>query len=138
MTKSCPAMIRPFMNQLYKELQKYKILSSNRHHVGLKKPGTRGLESRPYERSSIFPNFQQLMTLPSSFAGSVTFETPLKPCCMGISSKYYCGSVDEKGAKMYTVCENREAAFFWDMVHPTQAGWRAVYFSLKSTLDKIN
>ncbi|KAA8516700.1 hypothetical protein F0562_016794 [Nyssa sinensis] len=63
--------------------------------------------------------------------GSLKFETPLKPCCMGISNGYYCGSEDEKGVKMYTVCENPQSSFFWDTVHPTQAGWRAVYLALQ-------
>lgn len=95
-------------------------------------------DSRAFVILDLYGSFNKVLKNKGEYLGSVTFETPLKPCCMGISSKYYCGSVDEKGAKMYTVCENREVAFFWDMVHPTQAGWRAVYFSLKSTLDKIN
>lgn len=69
-------------------------------------------------------------------AGSTRFETPLKPCCMGISNKYSCGSMNEKGEKMYTVCNDPKSAFFWDTVHPTEAGWHAVYTSLKSTLTQ--
>uniref|UniRef100_A0A5B7AW67 GDSL esterase/lipase n=1 Tax=Davidia involucrata TaxID=16924 RepID=A0A5B7AW67_DAVIN len=69
--------------------------------------------------------------------GSLKFETPLKPCCMGISNEYSCGKVDEKGVKMYTVCNNPESTFFWDTVHPTQAGWRAVYLALQATLEEI-
>ncbi|KAF5473825.1 hypothetical protein F2P56_005780 [Juglans regia] len=65
--------------------------------------------------------------------GGTQFENPLKPCCFGISSKYNCGSVDENGAKKYTVCEDPESAFFWDGVHPTQAGWTAVYSALRAT-----
>ncbi|CAN1357500.1 GDSL esterase/lipase At5g03610, partial [Linum perenne] len=60
---------------------------------------------------------------------------PLKPCCVGMSSGEGCGSVDvSTGGKRYTVCEDPKAAFFWDTVHPTQEGWRAVYFALKSNL----
>ncbi|KAJ1419532.1 SGNH hydrolase superfamily [Sesbania bispinosa] len=51
------------------------------------------------------------------------------PCCVGVSSKYSCGSV-ENNVKKYTVCENPESAFFWDMFHPTQQGWNAVYNKL--------
>lgn len=70
-------------------------------------------------------------------AGDVTFETPLKPCCVGISSENFCGSLDDKGVKLYSVCENPESAFFWDTAHPTQAGWHAVYYSsLKATLEQ--
>ena len=63
-------------------------------------------------------------------AGSTKFENPLKPCCGGISSEYYCGSVDVNGTKKYTVCDDPESAFFWDSVHPTQQGWSAVYSAL--------
>ncbi|KAB5521509.1 hypothetical protein DKX38_025828 [Salix brachista] len=66
--------------------------------------------------------------------GSSKFENPLKPCCAGISTNYSCGSVDANGAKKYAVCDDPEAAFFWDTVHPTQEGWRAVYSALLQEL----
>ncbi|KAI6674120.1 hypothetical protein NL676_002026 [Syzygium grande] len=66
-----------------------------------------------------------------------TFENPLTACCMGVSSEYSCGSVDTNGTKMYTVCEDPTAFFFWDMVHPTQAGWKAVYSTLGPNLDQL-
>ncbi|XP_062166553.1 GDSL esterase/lipase At5g03610-like [Alnus glutinosa] len=69
--------------------------------------------------------------------GSRKFENPLKPCCFGVSSKYSCGSVDESGAKKYTLCEDPESAFFWDILHPTQAGWSAVYPALQATLQQL-
>jgi phospholipase/lecithinase/hemolysin len=56
---------------------------------------------------------------------------------MGVSSEYFCGSEDEKGAKKYTICEDPESAFFWDTVHPTQEGWRAVYSALQPTLEQL-
>ncbi|KAM3324956.1 GDSL esterase/lipase [Capsicum chacoense] len=68
--------------------------------------------------------------------GSTRFETPLKPCCMGISKEYSCGSMNEKGEQMYTVCNDPKSAFFWDRVHPTEAGWNAIYNALKSTLTQ--
>lgn len=55
----------------------------------------------------------------------------LKQCCIGVSSQYSCGSVDENNVKKYTVCENPKSAFFWDTFHPTQAGWNAVFNKLK-------
>jgi phospholipase/lecithinase/hemolysin len=55
----------------------------------------------------------------------------LKPCCSGVSSEYNCGSVDENNVKKYLVCKNPESTFFWDRLHPTQAGWNAVYNELK-------
>ncbi|EFH64885.1 hypothetical protein ARALYDRAFT_894537 [Arabidopsis lyrata subsp. lyrata] len=39
--------------------------------------------------------------------GSTRFETPLKECCGG-----FCGVVDEKGQKNYTLCDEPKSAFF--------------------------
>ncbi|KAK8563427.1 hypothetical protein V6N13_007624 [Hibiscus sabdariffa] len=58
---------------------------------------------------------------------SPTFENPFEPCCVGVSAAFSCGSVDENGVEKYTVCSNPKSKFFWDTVHPTQEGWRAVY-----------
>ncbi|KAK8531922.1 hypothetical protein V6N12_053379 [Hibiscus sabdariffa] len=55
------------------------------------------------------------------------FENPLQPCCVGVSAAFSCGSVDENGEKKYTLCSNPKSMFFWDSLHPTQEGWRAVY-----------
>nr|GMD46093.1 GDSL esterase/lipase At5g03610-like [Ipomoea batatas] len=68
--------------------------------------------------------------------GSTRFETPLKPCCVGVSKGYDCANVDQKGVKMYKICSDPNVAFFWDRSHPTQAGWSAVYESLKATLHE--
>ncbi|XP_057466933.1 GDSL esterase/lipase At5g03610-like [Actinidia eriantha] len=97
-------------------------------------------ESRgsPFVTLDLYSSFNKVLKSKGEFPGSVTFDTPLKPCCMGLSSDYYCGSINENGKKMYAVCDNPGGAFFWDMVHPSQAGWRAVYLALKSTLDKMN
>jgi len=67
-------------------------------------------------------------------AGSTRFESPLKPCCVGVSREYNCGSVDEKGVKKYIVCDNPKTAFFWDGLHPTEEGWRSVYSVLRESL----
>ncbi|XP_057423244.1 GDSL esterase/lipase At5g03610-like isoform X2 [Lotus japonicus] len=56
----------------------------------------------------------------------------LKLCCAGVSSEYFCSNVDENNVKKYVVCENVQAAFFWDTFHPTQAGWKAVYNNLQT------
>lgn len=85
----------------------------------------------------LYTSFTTLLKNKGNHPGNLRFETPLKPCCMGISREYYCGSMDEKGVKLYTVCNNPESAFFWDSTHPTQAGWHAVYSTLKSTLQHI-
>ncbi|XP_021728692.1 GDSL esterase/lipase At5g03610-like [Chenopodium quinoa] len=58
--------------------------------------------------------------------GNSNLDNLMKPCCTGINQNYYCGSVDDKGNKMYTVCQDPKSYFFWDEVHPTQAGWEAL------------
>ncbi|XP_062000426.1 GDSL esterase/lipase At5g03610-like isoform X1 [Rosa rugosa] len=69
---------------------------------------------------------------------STRSENPLMPCCVGVSSEYSCGSVDEKsGANKYTVCSNPERSFFWDMEHLSQNGWHAVYSAIKSSLRPL-
>uniref|UniRef100_A0A7N0UTI0 Uncharacterized protein n=2 Tax=Kalanchoe fedtschenkoi TaxID=63787 RepID=A0A7N0UTI0_KALFE len=71
--------------------------------------------------------------------GSSKSENILKPCCMGVTSEYNCGSVEKSnGTSMYTVCRNINSTFFWDTVHPAQSGWHAAYTALKPTLSKLN
>ncbi|THG20815.1 hypothetical protein TEA_023603 [Camellia sinensis var. sinensis] len=49
----------------------------------------------------LYGSFISVLKTKGNFLGSVKFETPLKPCCMGTSSGHYCGSLDEKGAKIF-------------------------------------
>ncbi|KAI4304952.1 hypothetical protein MLD38_040406 [Melastoma candidum] len=65
------------------------------------------------------------------------FPEGLKGCCMGTSSEGYCAVVDEQWKPMYTVCKDPRKSFFWDMIHPTQAGWEAVYERLLPTLKLV-
>ncbi|KAF2581789.1 hypothetical protein F2Q68_00000090 [Brassica cretica] len=75
------------------------------------------------------------ITFASSFQRwSTPFQSPLKPCCVGVSSEYNCGSVDEKGVKKYMICDDPKSAFFWDGSHPTEEGWRSVYSVLHQSL----
>ncbi|KAK3445573.1 hypothetical protein EUGRSUZ_A01521 [Eucalyptus grandis] len=69
--------------------------------------------------------------------GSTKFREPLTPCCTGINSSYSCGSVDETGQKQYELCKDPKGMFFWDMVHPTQEGWRAVFAALGHNLKQL-
>jgi len=76
----------------------------------------------------IFDSFRSVLNHPSSH----NIKERLKPCCVGVSDEYTCGSVDsEHTANKYLVCENLESTFFWDQLHPTQAGWNAVYNELE-------
>ncbi|KAL3518784.1 hypothetical protein ACH5RR_021373 [Cinchona calisaya] len=68
---------------------------------------------------------------------NLKLATPYKPCCEGVGN-YSCGDVDKNGKAMYTVCQNPKSAFFWDRVHPTQAGWRSIVAILKPLLKEIS
>ncbi|KAK9170440.1 hypothetical protein Syun_002580 [Stephania yunnanensis] len=85
----------------------------------------------------LYKAFTTVFNTSQNHPGSVRFENPLKPCCVGTSPEFSCGSVDFNGVKRYTVCENPELAFFWDGVHPTQQGWFSVYSVLQASLDQI-
>ncbi|XP_043724623.1 GDSL esterase/lipase At5g03610-like [Telopea speciosissima] len=61
----------------------------------------------------------------------------LKPCCVGMKQEFSCGSVDETGKKQYRLCQNPHSAFFWDDVHPSQAGWHTVYAALQASLFQL-
>ncbi|GFP97066.1 GDSL esterase/lipase at5g03610 [Phtheirospermum japonicum] len=85
----------------------------------------------------LYSSFTTVLQQKGDYQGNLKFETPLKPCCMGINSGYSCGSVDERGEKMYTVCSDPKSSFFWDTAHPSDAGWHAVYTTLKSSLEQF-
>ncbi|XP_010271722.1 PREDICTED: GDSL esterase/lipase At5g03610-like [Nelumbo nucifera] len=70
--------------------------------------------------------------------GSLKYVNPLKPCCVGITTKDLCGEKDENGVAKYTVCQDPESAFFWDDVHPSQEGWHAVSSALQNSLQQLS
>ncbi|KAI3823497.1 hypothetical protein L1987_04935 [Smallanthus sonchifolius] len=84
-----------------------------------------------------FSGFNTVLNSNTVFTGKLKFGTPLKPCCVATRSGASCGSLDENGKELYTVCDEPKSAFFWDTVHPSQAGWRAVYLTLRSSLNGI-
>jgi phospholipase/lecithinase/hemolysin len=57
---------------------------------------------------------------------SKRFEHKLTPCCESFDPEGYCGQLGNNSEKLYSVCTNPEQYFYWDSVHPTQAGWEAV------------
>ncbi|XP_074269044.1 GDSL esterase/lipase At5g03610-like [Silene latifolia] len=91
----------------------------------------------PFVVVDLYTAFSSIIHEKGAQQGNIRFDNPLKPCCMGINKAYECGDVDEKGNKMYNVCKNPESYFFWDLVHPTQAGWHAVTIALQSTLQQL-
>lgn len=78
---------------------------------------------------NLYDSFMSVLNHPSTH--HIT-RNKLKPCCVGVSSEYSCGSVDSNNVKKYRVCDDPKSAFFWDLVHPTQAGWHAVYNKLRT------
>lgn len=58
----------------------------------------------------------------------------LMPCCDSPDPKGYCGEVDARGTKQYSVCPNPANFFYWDLSNPTQAAWNAVMEELKDPI----
>jgi phospholipase/lecithinase/hemolysin len=78
--------------------------------------------SIPFLVLNLYDSFMSVLNHPSTH----NIKDKLRPCCVGVSNEYACGSVDENNVKKYLVCEKPKSAFFWDLVHPTEAGWHAV------------
>ncbi|KAL6289317.1 hypothetical protein ACE6H2_006827 [Prunus campanulata] len=86
----------------------------------------------------LYNAFMSAMKPPKHHQGYSTFQiNTLKPCCIGVSKEYSCGSVDQAGAKKYIVCDNPDVSFFWDTVHPSQNGWHEVYAAIKPSLHQL-
>ncbi|KAK1276568.1 GDSL esterase/lipase [Acorus gramineus] len=58
--------------------------------------------------------------------GEGKFKEVLKPCCAALDQQFSCSNTDFEGKKLYSLCSDRRSSFYWDSVHPTQAGWAAV------------
>ncbi|KAI3894043.1 hypothetical protein MKW92_026061, partial [Papaver armeniacum] len=70
--------------------------------------------------------------------GSAESWNPLlKPCCTPTARKALCGSVDAKGVKLYTLCDNPNDDLFWDLYHPTESGWQAISSAMKPSFDEL-
>lgn len=92
----------------------------------------------PFMILDLYNAFLSAFKQKGAHSGSAAFSNPLKPCCMGVNQNYSCGNVDAKGNKMYTVCQDPKSAFFWDSVHPTQAGWHAVSLALQPSIQELH
>ncbi|MED6149146.1 hypothetical protein PIB30_059658 [Stylosanthes scabra] len=58
-------------------------------------------------------------------------ENALKACCV-TSIGHDCGDVNH-----YAVCDHPDVYFFWDDVHPSQAGWNAIFSLLKPAMVQL-
>lgn len=72
-----------------------------------------------------------------SVKGAKKFENSRRPCCQSLTPDNYCGEIDENGKEMYNLCTNPDQYFYWDDVHPTQAGWAAVAESFEAPIRKF-
>ncbi|KAK7284881.1 hypothetical protein RJT34_19635 [Clitoria ternatea] len=102
-------------------------------HNNLLNQAVARLNQQTKDRSSflvlnLYDSFMSVLNHPSTH----NIQSKLRPCCVGVSSEYSCGSVDQNKVKKYLVCDDPKSAFFWDLVHPTQAGWHAVYNKLRT------
>ncbi|KAD2804705.1 hypothetical protein E3N88_38082 [Mikania micrantha] len=86
-----------------------------------------------YKAFSSSLNLQQNIS-----TGNSKMDSLLKPCCQGVTKEYSCGNIEE-GTKMmkYSVCRDPNNSFFWDMIHPSQQGWRAVSLHLQSSVLQL-
>ncbi|XP_031094250.1 GDSL esterase/lipase At5g03610-like isoform X2 [Ipomoea triloba] len=89
-------------------------------------------EGSPFVILDLYAAFTSAMNIQHNHPGKSSFPHPLLPCCLG-----KCGDVDESGKKEYGLCDDPKMAFFWDMAHPSQQGWLAVYSALKSSLPQL-
>ncbi|KAJ7971527.1 GDSL esterase/lipase family [Quillaja saponaria] len=118
----------------YKQCDHIKNHLAGQHNIMLRTVVDRlnkETNSKSFVYIDLYTNFQQILN--GLKAESSKFQALYKPCCIGVSREYSCGSIDENGVKKYFVCDHPEATFFWDSVHPTQEGWNAVYHQLRET-----
>ncbi|XP_062186643.1 GDSL esterase/lipase At5g03610-like [Phragmites australis] len=66
--------------------------------------------------------------------GSSPFKHRFTPCCDSFDPVGYCGQEDEDGDVQYSVCSVPDQSFYWDYMHPTQAGWKAVMEQLEEPI----
>nr|GMC92660.1 GDSL esterase/lipase At5g03610-like [Ipomoea batatas] len=90
-------------------------------------------EGSPFVILDLYAAFTTALNIKhNQHPGKSSFSHPLAPCCLG-----NCGEVDVSGKKEYGLCDDPKMAFFWDMTHPSQQGWFAVYSALKSSLPHL-
>ncbi|CAN1780834.1 GDSL esterase/lipase At5g03610, partial [Linum perenne] len=113
--------------------------SAAKFHNQLLQESVKSLNDRTKSNAfEILDTFSAFMDELKKSNSSDSERNILKPCCIGVSSDHNCGDVDKStGAKKYVVCNNPNISLFWDMVHPAQNGWHAVYQTLESSLHKL-
>ncbi|CAL4895085.1 unnamed protein product [Urochloa decumbens] len=59
------------------------------------------------------------------------------PCCNNPDPNGYCGQEDPSGRPQYSVCADPDQAFFWDYIHPSQAGWELIMEQLEGPIEQF-
>nr|GME18530.1 GDSL esterase/lipase At5g03610-like [Ipomoea batatas] len=132
------------MNEFVDSITKQLCLDLKRiHEMGIPKVSQSNVKTRvdklndqtegsPFVILDLYAAFTSAMNIQHNHPGKSSFPHPLLPCCLG-----KCGDIDESGKKEYGLCDDPKMAFFWDMAHPSQQGWFAVYSALKSSLPQL-
>uniref|UniRef100_A0A0D9ZRN5 SGNH hydrolase-type esterase domain-containing protein n=1 Tax=Oryza glumipatula TaxID=40148 RepID=A0A0D9ZRN5_9ORYZ len=68
---------------------------------------------------------------------SSQFEHKMQPCCESLDPNGFCGQKGHDGKDLFSVCNDPEKYFYWDDVHPTEAGWKAVMQQLEGPIKKF-
>ncbi|XP_019151452.1 PREDICTED: GDSL esterase/lipase At5g03610-like [Ipomoea nil] len=109
-----------------------RINNITRFHNQLLKQNIEELKDQtdgsPFVILDLYAAFMSALNIQYNRPVNGSFAHKMQPCCLG-----KCGEVDESGKKEYRVCDNPKMAFFWDMFHPSQQGWMAVYSALQET-----
>ena len=57
---------------------------------------------------------------------SLNLRVERQSCCEAIGSTGNCAAISGNGQPLYTLCSSPRKHFFWDMVHPSDHGWKLV------------
>ncbi|XP_062191214.1 GDSL esterase/lipase At5g03600-like [Phragmites australis] len=69
--------------------------------------------------------FTELVSPKPGSTLSKQFKYMYQPCCESIDASGYCGQYDGN-RPLFRLCRNPDEYFYWDYIHPTHAGWKAV------------
>ncbi|TVU15737.1 hypothetical protein EJB05_39275, partial [Eragrostis curvula] len=61
-------------------------------------------------------------------------ELKSKPCCEAKDLNGYCGQYTADH-QQFTVCPDPDQYLYWDFIHPTHAGWKAIMQKLQSPIE---
>ncbi|KAH9311033.1 hypothetical protein KI387_026068, partial [Taxus chinensis] len=73
--------------------------------------------------SLIIPDLVSAINYIFSNPAQYGFVDLFVPCCAAKGGVDMCGEVDKTGRTLFEVCSRVSEKFYWDSVHPTQAGW---------------